>query len=220
MEWLKNVGLFGRTRALESQIDEFLDGISQSGLIFKLAIKIYLVQGATGEFEEKLQQVNDLESKGDTLRRKIEQELYSNMLLPESRGDVLGLLENLDSILNRLEGTLWSFSIETPKILPELRVDFQTLAEVVVATVEEVVMASRAFFRNLDAVGDYTHKVMFYEKEADRTCTKLKRAIYGSKLPLANKNHLRHFVEAIDTVADRAEDVADRLAIYTIKQRV
>ena len=220
MEFLKNVGLFGRTRALESQIDEFLDGVSQSGLLFKLAIKIYLIQGATLEFEEKLSQVNELESRGDMLRRKVEQELYSHMLLPESRGDVLSLLENLDSILNRLQGTLWAFSIETPDILEEFKLDFQTLAEVVTSTVEEVVMASRAYFRKIESVGDHTHKVMFYEKEADRTCTKLKRAIFNSDLPLANKNHLRHFVEEIDNAANRAEDVADQLTIFSIKQRV
>ena len=220
MELLKKVGLFGRTLALETQIENFLDGISEAGLLFKLAIKIYLIQGATAEFEDKLKQVNKLEDRGDTLRRQIEKELYSNMLLPESRGDVLELLETLDSILNRLEGTLWSFSIETPEILPEFTADFHTLAEMVVDATEAVVLASRAFFRSLDAVGDHTHKVIFFEKEADRACTKLKRAIYGSDLPLAHKNHLRHFVEEIDNVADRAEDVADRLSIFTIKQRV
>jgi uncharacterized protein Yka (UPF0111/DUF47 family) len=39
-------------------------------------------------------------------------------------------------------------------------------------------------------------------------------------MSLSHKAHLRNFVEHIDNLADRSEDVADRLAIYTIKRTV
>jgi predicted phosphate transport protein (TIGR00153 family) len=216
----KSLALFRRTKALENEIDGFLDKLSEAGLSFRRAVQIYLADGATAEFEDKLSHVNTLESEADHLRRSIETQLYAQTLIPESRGDVLGLLENLDSVLNLFEGALWGFSIETPDIPEEYRGDFTVLAEQVVYAVESIVLASRAFFRNIEAVADHMHKVMFYEKEADKVSTKLKRAIFGSELPLAHKAHLRHFVEHIDNVADRTEDVADRLAIYTIKRTV
>ncbi len=216
----KNLALFRRTKALENEIDGFLDKLSEAGLSFHRAVQIYLASGATTEFEDKLSHVNTLESEADHLRRSIEAQLYAQTLIPESRGDVLGLLENLDSVLNLFEGALWGFSIETPEIPEEYRADFTVLTEQVVNAVESMVLASRAFFRNIEAVGDHMHKVMFYEKEADKVGTKLKRAIFKSDLPLAHKAHLRHFVEHIDNVADRTEDVADRLAIYTIKRTV
>ncbi len=50
--------------------------------------------------------------------------------------------------------------------------------------------------------------------------TKLKRAIFASDLPLSRKAQLRNFVEIIDNVADKSEDVADRLSIYTIKRTI
>jgi len=37
---------------------------------------------------------------------------------------------------------------------------------------------------------------------------------------LSQKIHLRYFALHIDNVADRAENVADRLAIYTIKRSI
>jgi uncharacterized protein Yka (UPF0111/DUF47 family) len=40
------------------------------------------------------------------------------------------------------------------------------------------------------------------------------------ELDLCRKMHIRNFVEDIDNVSDWAEDVADRLAIYTIKRTV
>ena len=81
-------------------------------------------------------------------------------------------------------------------------------------------LASRAFFRDIEAVGNHNHKVLFYEKEADKMGTRLKRGIFASDLPLSRKAQLRNFVEVIDNVADKSEDVADRLSIYTIKRTV
>ena len=162
----KQIRIFGRTQALEREIDEFLDKLSQCALLFKLAVRIYLVEGGNGEFEEKKSQVAELESRADQLRRGIEVQLYSQTLIPDARGDVLGLLETLDSIINTLEGTLWNFSIETPDIPSQLHVDFQELTEMAVMAVESLVLAARSFFRNIGAVGDHMHKVMFYEKEA------------------------------------------------------
>ena len=220
MALMKNVALFRRTKALETEIDTFLDKLSESALLFKNAVQVYLAEGRTEEFEEILGHVNELESAADGLRRSIETQLYAHTLIPESRGDVLGLLENLDAVLNLLEGALWGFSIETPDIPPQFHRDYEALTEKSIRAVESIVLASRAFFRNPGAVTDHMHKVMFYEKEADKVSTKLKRAIFGSDLPLSHKSHLRHFVEYIDTIADRSEDVADRLSIYTIKRTV
>ncbi len=216
----KNLTLFRRTKALESQIDDFLNKLSQSALVFRRAVDIYLAEGATAEFDEKLSQVNELESQADKLRRSVETQLYAQTLIPESRGDVLGLIENLDSVLNLCEGGLWAFSIEKPDIPAEFHADYRALTEQVVNTVESLVLASRAFFRNIEAVPDHMHKVMFYEKEADKVSTKLKKAIFATDLPLSHKAHLRNFVEHIDNPADKSEDVADRLAIYTIKRTV
>ncbi len=220
MELTKDIRLFRRTRALENEIDEFLDMLSESALVFKHAVRVYLEQGCSEEFDEKLHHVNSLESKADHLRRSIETQLYTQTLIPESRGDVLGLLENLDHIINLFEGTLWGFSIEKPSIPEAFHDGYKGLVDMGVEAVESVVLASRAFFRNIEAVGDHNHKVMFFEKEADKISTKLKRGIFDSDLELSHKTHLRDFVEQIDNAADWAEDVADRLAIYVIKRTV
>ena len=47
----KVTSLFGRTRELEAQIDEFLDKVSEAGLVFSRAMKLYLELGSCEEFE-------------------------------------------------------------------------------------------------------------------------------------------------------------------------
>lgn len=214
----KKVTLFSRSRELEAEIEEFLENISESALIYKMALVIYLHHGANSDFDEKLTHVCDMETRNDTLRRKIETKLYEQTLIPDSRGDVLGLLENLDHVLGHFESGLFAFSIEKPQIKPDLVDLFEQLMLAVIESAEFLVRASRAFFRNPEAVFDFLHKVQFYEKEADKISTTLKRVIFDSDIEIGQKIHLKSFVESIDNVADSAEDVADRLSIYAIKR--
>jgi len=220
MKFGKEVRLFHRTKELELKIDQFLDRLSESALVFRGAVDAYLAHGCSEEFSEKHHNVDRLESDADNLRRDIETQLYTQTLIPESRGDVLGLLENLDHIINLIESVLWSVDIERPDVPENCNEGFHNLVSVSCDAVEAVVLASRAFFRNIEAVGDHNHKVMYFETEADKASTRLKRNIFQSDLELAHKIQLREFAEKIDDIADWSEDVADRLAIYVIKRTV
>ncbi len=213
-------GWFGRSRVLENQIDEFLDKISEAGLVFSRAMRLYLEQGPCAEFEGFLQEEVRIERRDDDLRRTIETQLYAHTLIPDFRGDVLSLLEDMDNLVNIYEANLFRFSIERPEIPPEYQRDFRDLTETVVTCVESVVLSARAFFRDIETVRDHNAKVMFYEKEADKLSTKLKRAVFASDLELAHKTQLRYFVERVDELANEAEDIADYLAIYSIKRRM
>ena len=85
---------------------------------------------------------------------------------------------------------------------------------------DTLVNAIRAFFIEARAVKDHLHKVYYYEKEADRIGNHLKRKVFQMNLDLCKKFHLRYFALHIQNVSDRAEGVADRLAIYTIKRTI
>jgi len=212
--------LFRRTKELEFEIDGFLTKLSEAAILFKLAVKAYLRSGHCDEFIKKLDEVRQLESDADNLRRRIKTELYTQTLIPESRGDVLGLIETLDDLLNFFQDTLKAFSTENPEILEQFRPGFKQLTNMVVSAVDSLVLAARAFFHSPNAVNDHNHKVLLYEKEADKISDNLKQAIFDSDLDLAHKIHLRDFVTHIDNVADWAEDVSDRLEIYAIKRLV
>ncbi len=212
--------LFSGTRSLENQIDEFLDKVSEAGMVFGRALRVYLNQGPSEEYDSFLNQAANIEHRGDKLRRTIEAELYLRTLIPDLRADVLALLESMDHLINVYEGDLFRISIQSPDILEEFHAGFIDLTDTVVSCVDSVVLAARAFFRDIDAVRDHSSKTIFLETEADKIGTTLQRAIFASDLPLERKMHLRYFVERIDELANSAEDVADSLQIYTIKRRV
>ena len=128
--------LFSRNRELEAEIEEFLDNISESALLYRMALVIYFQEGANDTFEEKLQHVCDIETRNDILRRKIETKLYQQTLIPDSRSDVLGLLENLDQVLGQIEGGLFAFSIEKPVFPQDLKKLYEQLMNHVLESVE------------------------------------------------------------------------------------
>lgn len=204
--------------SIEKQIDDFLNQVSEAGLLFKIGIDIYL-SGKKDRFQRTIDEITEIEHKGDALRRSIEEKLYRKTLIPESRGDVLDLLENLDALLDRFKGALYRFDIECIEINPKFHDDFKELVRNVVKASEAIVQSSRSFFKDISSVANFIHKVSFWETESDKISTGLQKRIFRqNEIPLSHRMQLRDFVRHVDKIADRAEDVADKLSIFVIKR--
>lgn len=213
--------IFSRSKELQSSMDSFIDRVEKAALIFLEGLKAYM-KNKFERFEEYYNELSRLESKADTLRRDIKYKIYSHMLIPESRGDVLGVLETLDDVIDKTEKVLEDFLIEKPEIPEIMKEDFLELIELSYKAMEELAKGARAFFTELKLVNDYVNKVHFYEHEADKVEKNLKKKIFSGDefTDLARKNSLRHYTEKIALVSDESESVAERLAIYAIKRRM
>lgn len=211
--------LFKQTKNLEQKVDRFFLLLSEASVIYRLGIRIYLREKVSEEYNKRVNHISEIESEADNLRRDIKKIIYSEMLIPDSRGDVLGLIETSDEIFSLFKNSLWSFSNETPKIGEDLIAGYRRLTNMVVKAVDELTSGCRAFFISPHLVTSYTAKVTLYEKEADKIGAVLKTDIFSLDIELTEKIHLREFVDCIDCIADHAEDVADRLSIYAIKRQ-
>ncbi len=209
--------LFKKIKNLEAQIDNYLDMVVKGGFLFKQGIK-YFLEEQTEEFESRLVSIDTTESDADNLRRKIEKRLYTETLIPESRGDVLGLLEACDKVLNKTAETLHQFSVEIPFILPEVKNYYIELTDISVLALEEMVAAVRSYFTDINHVRDHINKVQLYESESDKIAEKIKRIVFRSDIRLSQKMHMRYFALHIESIADEAEDVCDRLSIAAVKR--
>ena len=209
--------LFKKIKNLEAQIDNYLVMVVKGGFLFKQGIK-YFLEEQTEEFESRLVSIDTTESDADNLRRKIEKRLYTETLIPESRGDVLGLLEACDKVLNKTAETLHQFSVEIPFILPEVKNYYIELTDISVSALEEMVAAVRSYFTDINQVRDHINKVQLYESESDEIAEKIKRIVFRTDIRLSQKMHMRYFALHIESIADEAEDVCDRLSIAAVKR--
>ncbi|MFM7192804.1 MAG: hypothetical protein ACKOX2_18640, partial [Microcystaceae cyanobacterium] len=82
--------IFGKTRFVIAQMEEFLDKILEGAIAFKLGVINYIKQEAVDEScEQKLSQLIVIKNRSNDLRKLIGVELYTEILIPDSRGDVL-----------------------------------------------------------------------------------------------------------------------------------
>jgi predicted phosphate transport protein (TIGR00153 family) len=211
--------IFKQAKSIVADIEHYLDNIDRSASIFEMAIKDYFSENKN-QFKERCKEIGNLESENDELRGKIKITLYTDLLIPDARGDVLGLIETLDNVIDVAEYVSIQFSIEQPKVYSFLKDDFISLTEASVRSVSELITASRAFFRQPGIVRDHIKKVHFWEHEADKIEQRIKRKVFGSNEveDLGQKIHMRYFAEQISQFADEAEDVAERLEVYAIKR--
>ena len=214
------LSLFSQTKSLESKIDLFHDKIIDAAMTFKKAIRIYLAEQRSEEYKKLNKQIKQIEHDADAIRRDIENKLYVENLLPDLRGDVLHLVEKLDKIINKYDEVAHTFYIERPEIPSEYHMRLLELCEQVTDCTENMAIASRAFFRDISTVRDYSQKVYFMEHESDITSAHLREAIFDSELPLANKIQLSSLICKVADVADIAEDCIDELLIFTIKRDI
>ncbi|MDD2550635.1 MAG: DUF47 family protein, partial [Bacteroidales bacterium] len=80
------MAFFSTTKKLILDIDEFFNTIDKGSLVFKEGVSNYL-QGNKSRFTENLVAIDELEGKADSIRRKVENELYTHSLIPQYRGD-------------------------------------------------------------------------------------------------------------------------------------
>ena len=203
---------------IDNLINEYFDQVMQGALIFREGIKYYL-RGDHDLFRDHLNRLDRAEGAGDSFRRMIETMIYNTKLIPEDRGDVLGLIENSDKILNKLSLTLIEIDIQTPEFPGVVKPLIQRQGDMVSQSVEGMVLGIRAFFARGLQCQECIQTVMRCEKETDNIGNEIRSVIFKSSMDLALKNHIRYFVSEFENIADQAEDVCDRLSIALIKRK-
>lgn len=213
--------LFRHAQKSIELIDSFLNLIDQGSILFKEGVRNYLY-GNRESFLNNLQTLSSIETEADILKRKTENILYTQSLMPQLSGDILKLLEELDNIVDHAKTSLYQFDVENPFVPSELNLDLVKLTELSTAAIESVIPAARAYFRDPGAVKEILHRVYLYEKEVDKLADAIKRRIFHDMpgLKLSEKFHLRYFTLHIETLSDAAEKTADVLSIMAIKRTI
>ncbi|MEA3545474.1 MAG: DUF47 family protein, partial [Thermodesulfobacteriota bacterium] len=134
------VSIFKNRTGIEKEIDSFLNLASESGLIFIQGVDAFL-HNKLDTFTEHLNHIVETEKEADILRRSIEDLLYRKTLIPESRGDVLELIERMDVLLGRFKGVMFRIEIERPCIDSKFHDDLKTLINCVIQAVEAATLS-------------------------------------------------------------------------------
>lgn len=141
--------VISRTRALENKIDCFHDKMIEAAAVFHRSIKIFLNENSRDEYKSINKQIKTIEHEADKLRRDIENDLYSQNLLPNLQADILQLIEGLDKINNQFDDVIYKFYIEQPQIPAPFHRKLIELCYQVADCAENMAIASRRLFQRL-----------------------------------------------------------------------
>lgn len=217
MKYLKGL-LFRPHLEIQNNLEDYLQGLLDIARFLRQAMEAYLRRDPS-EFERALASINDIEKRLDGLRREIETVMYGRRLLPDTRGDILGMLETLDKIPNRIQTVVRGMKLQNIEIPGILEPALERLVERDIEAVRVLVGTSHAFLNAPHAVRSEAAELSQQEHIADAIEQAAIELIFRDpSLELAHKLQLQRFVTQLGSVCDLAEDVGDRLMVSSLKR--
>ena len=190
---------------------------------FKSAWEIYLAEGLGEEFFYRVDATHKEESKADDMRRRIEHELYAKALIPESRGDILGILESADRLLTDAEWSLYEVRLQEIQLPEETKPNFTKVVDLACSCCEMVNKAMRELLigrGNPADIEDLLNEIDEFESETDHLERSLIRTIFKLQVPTGEKLVLKGLLRKLTKVSDGAESLGDRLTLVSVKRRI
>lgn len=207
-----------KQKKIENLLDEYRKqiAIAMDGMLE--ALKVYADTGNRELLRENFKPVRKSEGRADDIRREIEVFLYSKALFPESRGDILRLLEAMDKVPNQAESVVATLLSHHIVIDAQFKDKFIELANTGCQCVAVLLEAVEKLFSDYTTATVLVGKVDQIESKADRLELELMDAIFASSIDKYDKLLLRNLNLILSSVCDRAENAADRIRIYVAKR--
>lgn len=215
------MGLFWKQeKEVRRLLEAYIAAVDASMDEFEKAILCFLEKGGCEEFRALDKTTHKNESRADDLRWEIEQMLYRRALLPESRDDLLALLENYDHLPNLAENITFMLDTQRIEIPAACRERFGKLLEANIQAYRHVRRAVELLLTNPDRVEEEVQPVDQFESASDGLERELIIEIFRSDLPRADCLQLRDVIQRLGDISDTAEKLARRLDILSLKKRI
>jgi predicted phosphate transport protein (TIGR00153 family) len=194
--------------------------VEKAGLVFgtfRQGLQHYREHGLEG-LDEHVRLAHRSESECDQVRRQVERDLFAKSLLPESREDIMGLLEHIDLVINQAEDVLRQIGLQRLLLPPAFQTAYADLAERSYAAGTALLRQANAALQAEATVRDLGDEVKACESRTDEVEQGHVAALFASALPLAEKLHYRDLVTMTATISDLAEDAANLLTVFSLKR--
>ena len=198
-------------------LQEHAEKVMECALAFQQAMECYF-EDKCKTFEEFRQEVTQIESQADVIKRRIRGHIPKETMMPISNFLVFRYLREQDGVLDAVEDTLdWISYRSTKKVPPELKKDFSLLVDSVIDPIEvlsTMVAEAREYFKTYSEdqrvkVKDIIRKLRRQEHEADKFEDIIKKKVFNMEADPVAIFHLVRLAEIIGAIADHAQNAGD-----------
>jgi len=212
--------LFGKQRQVQILIERYLQHLCHAQQAFTRAINSYLDGVARDDFMSLAEETHHFESKADDVREEIKTLMYSKVLLPESRGDIMGLVESIDHIPRYFEIVL--NIIRTQKLtIPDLiAADVREMVSVSIDTCDLMIKQVEDLFERGRRIPELLDIIDERESQCDVIERRIITTLFDSDLDPFFKLQLKELVIFLGEITDQIDRVSKRINIISLKRRV
>ena len=213
--------LFKKEHHVERLIYAYLDNIKLSQESFANAMRECFLHGEKCEnFEFFLQQTHKYESKADDVRQEVNDLMYGKALIPDSRGDIMGLLAALDVIPHLFENILYMIQTQRLHLPGMLKVDLQALTDLCLETCDLLYRQTEALFQKSDRIRGLLTTIDTNESHCDHFERTLVTKLFDADIDPFLKLQLKDLIVEIGEIANQADRVSKRINIISMKRRI
>jgi uncharacterized protein len=209
-----------KQKEVQSQISEYCASVLECMDNFQDSVKHYCADTDRNAAKISFAKVHKAESKADDIRREIEVMMYSKSLFPESRGDIMGLLETMDRVPNQAESAIrmiWNQYVTIPE---QHSAEILNLVDVCCRAVDAMIESAEKLFSDFTNAAVALGKIDELESEADRIEAALIEQVFSEKVDSISTIVFRDFIKCVAQISDRAENVGDRIRIIIAKRTI
>jgi predicted phosphate transport protein (TIGR00153 family) len=212
--------LFKKEQQVKQLIYQYLDNLKMAQDNFLTAMNVYFEKGFCEDFDFLIEQTHKVESKADDTRYEIETMMYAKALIPESRGDVLGLLEAIDQIPGLFELILYMIQTQRLSTPDFLVLDIKELIRVSLECCDLLIKEVEALFKKSGDIRSLVSNIDNNESHCDHIERRIIARIFDADLDPFQKLQLKEMVIQLGEISDQADRVSRRVHIISTKRRV
>jgi uncharacterized protein len=209
-----------KQKQIESQLSQYCRTVADCVEAFHRALKSYAQNADRNQLTRDYQTVHQAESRADDLRREIEVLMYSKSIFPESRGDILNLLESVDRVPNQAEKIVQMLLTRRIILPANLTDSILQLADVSLRCVKALLEGVEKLFTDFTNATAAVGKVDALESQSDQLQFQLYDAIFAGDKDGYEKLLVADLIRSIASVCDRAENAGDRIRIVVAKRSI
>lgn len=211
---------FRKEEELKGLVYEYLENVAKIEAHFARAMDIFLEQGMCDDCGFLTEQTHKHESRADDIRQEINLLMYRKALIPESREDIMRLLEAVDEIPRCMELVL--YMIQTQKLaVPDFIIpDTRELIRVSLDSCELMAKQIDLMLRKKESAKDLMDTIDQKESHCDHIERRIISKVFDSDLDAFQKLQLKEMAVVLGEISDQADRVSKRVNIIAIKRRV
>jgi len=212
--------LFKKEQQLESLITQYLENLTRTQEHFVKAMDTCLDQGLCGEFAFLIEQTHKFESKADEIKEDINVLMYSRALIPESREDIMNLLEQVECIPRIFELILHLIRSQKLKLPEFIMLDVKDLIRISVESCDLMVKQIDLMLNNRPGIRALMSTIDHNESHCDHIERSLMIKVFESNIDRIDKLQLKELIIAMGEISDQADRISKRVNILNLKRRV